>query len=231
MKRILLIEDERRIAEVIVSYLERDGYEVQAVESGEEGIRLQEERPFDLILLDLMLPGLSGEETCKRLRAGSRVSIIMLTAKSAEQNKIEGLLLGADDYVTKPFSPKELVARVGAVLRRAQGDDLLAEQVYLPDGVMLDKRSLEVFRDGEKLAVTPKEYKILLTLAQYPKRTFTRSELVEKVLGYDFEGEERVIDTHVKNLRKKVERDPKSPRVIVSVYGVGYRLGVEAAGE
>ncbi|MFC4767016.1 winged helix-turn-helix domain-containing protein [Effusibacillus consociatus] len=152
-----------------------------------------------------MLPGMSGEETCKQLRTSSRVNIIMLTAKSAEQDKIEGLYLGADDYVTKPFSPKELVARVAAVLRRSSEGELLAEQIHLPDGLTLDNRTKEIRRNGEKLGVTPTEFKILHTLAQYPKRTFSRAELIEKVFGYEFGGDERVIDTHIKNLRRKIE--------------------------
>lgn len=225
MKRILIIEDEKKIAEVVQSYLEREGYEVHIVDSGEEGIHRHEETPYDLILLDLMLPGISGEETCKRLRSMSRVSIIMLTAKSAEQDKIEGLYLGADDYITKPFSPKELVARVVAVLRRTSEGELLAEQVHLPDGLVLDSRTREVRRGDERLSVTPTEFKILHTLAQYPQRSFSRTELIEKVFGYDFEGDERVIDTHVKNLRRKVETDPKNPKIVLAVHGVGYRLG------
>jgi DNA-binding response OmpR family regulator len=225
MKRILIVEDERNIAEVVRSYLEMEQYQVKIVDNGEDAIRLHHEHPFDLILLDLMLPGMQGEEICKALRRSSRVSIIMLSAKSSEDDKINGLHLGADDYVTKPFSPKELVARVAAVLRRASDAELLAEYLYLPGGVLLDDRMKEVRRQGEKLALTPTEYKLLHALAQHPKRTFSRSELVEKVFGFDFEGDERVIDTHVKNLRKKVEEDPKAPRIVVSVYGVGYRLG------
>ncbi|KEO83117.1 response regulator transcription factor [Tumebacillus flagellatus] len=224
-KRILVIEDEPNIIDVIASYLEADGYEVTAVMCGEAGLRLHAEQPFDLILLDLMLPGISGEETCKRLRATSRVSLIMLTACSTEQAKIKGLALGADDYITKPFSPRELVARVGAVLRRASPESLLAEQFHLTEQLVLDDRTKEVRRNGEVLNVTPTEFKILHTLVQHPKRTFSRSELIERVLGYDFEGEERVIDTHVKNLRKKIEEDPKNPQLVVAVYGVGYRLG------
>ncbi|WP_018130226.1 response regulator transcription factor [Effusibacillus pohliae] len=225
MRRILIIEDEQKIAEVVRSYLEREGYNVDIVDNGEEGIRLHEKRPYDLILLDLMLPGMSGEETCRRIRASSRVSIIMLTAKSAEENKIEGLQLGADDYITKPFSPKELVARVAAVLRRSSEGELLAEQLYLPDGLVLDRGNREVRRGEEKIRLTPTEFKILYTLAQNPQRSFRRAELIEKVFGYDFEGDERVIDTHVKNLRRKIESDPKNPKVVLAVYGVGYRLG------
>ncbi|MBL0385574.1 response regulator transcription factor [Tumebacillus sp. ITR2] len=224
-KRILIIEDESKIVDVIRSYLEINGYDVSAAENGEEGLRLHADQPFDLIILDLMLPGISGEETCKRLRTMSRVSIIMLTARSSEQDKIAGLGLGADDYMTKPFSPKELVARVAAVLRRATQDDLLAEQFYLTDQLVLDNRTKEVRRNGETLNITPTEFKILYTLLQHPKRSFSRSELIEKVFGFDFEGEDRVIDTHVKNLRKKIEDDPKNPQIVIAVYGVGYRLG------
>lgn len=225
--RLLIIEDEIKIAEVVKSYLENEGYEVDIVDNGEEGILLHEKNPYDLILLDLMLPGISGEETCKRLRLLSRVSIIMLTAKSSEEDTIEGLRVGADDYVTKPFSPRELVARVAAVLRRSQ-QDLLAEQVYLSDGLVIDNQSKEVHRNDRPIALTPTEFKILYTLVKNPKRAFSRSELIEKVFGYDFEGDERVIDTHIKNLRKKIEVDPKNPKIVLSVYGVGYRLGDRA---
>lgn len=184
MNRILLIEDEAKIAEVIRSYLENEGYEVEDARTGEQGIRMHQTRPFDLILLDLMLPGMSGEDVCKQLRTESRVSIVMLTAKTSETSKVLGLNLGADDSITKPFSPKELVARVAAVLRRSATEELLAEKLFLPHGIVLDNSLKEIFKHEEKVNVTPAEYKILLTLSQHPKRTFTRSELIEKAICY-----------------------------------------------
>ncbi len=225
MKKILVIEDEKKIADVIRSYLIHERYEVDVTDRGEEGLRMHQEHSYDLIILDLMLPGISGEETCKRLRLLSRVSIIMLTAKTSEKDILTGFDYGADDYVTKPFAPKELVARVKAVLRRLTNDELLANQIFLHDGLIIDCRSHVVRKNGEQIGLTPTEYKLLVILAANPKRTFSREDLVEKVLGYDFEGDARAVDSHIKNLRKKIESDPKHPHLIVSVYGSGYRLG------
>lgn len=225
MKKILVIEDEKKIADVIRSYLIHEGYEVDATDRGEEGIRMHQKHSYDLVILDLMLPGISGEETCKRLRLLSRVSIIMLTAKTSEKDILTGFDYGADDYVTKPFAPKELVARVKAVLRRLTNEELLANQIFLHGGLVIDVRSHVVRKNGEQIGLTPTEYKLLITLAANPKRTFSREELVEKVLGYDFEGDARAVDSHIKNLRKKIESDSKHPHIIVSVYGSGYRLG------
>ncbi|GAX90217.1 response regulator transcription factor [Effusibacillus lacus] len=222
---ILIVEDEAKIAEVVRDYLQKDGYRVEITENGEQAVNRVLRGGIDLVLLDLMLPGMSGEEVCKRIRACSTVPVIMMTAKTAESDRIEGLSLGADDYVPKPFSPRELVARVKAVLRRTSDHELLADRIYLPGGIMVDDVSKQVFKHGEVVPLTPTEYKILALLARHPRRTFSRSDLVERILGFDYEGEERVIDTHVKNLRRKIEDDPKNPQIVVSVYGHGYRLG------
>lgn len=224
MSRILLVEDEAKIAEVVQSYLEASDFEVIRVENGPDALRVYSDKMVELIILDLMLPGMSGEEVCRRIRASSRVPIIMMTAKAAEIDRIRGLGIGADDYITKPFSPKELVARVKAVLRRSTGD-VLADELHLAGGLVIDTIAQEVRQKGLVVSLTPSEYRILLTLARHPKRAFSRTELVERAMGFDFDGDDRSIDSHIKNLRKKIESDPKHPLYILSVYGVGYRLG------
>lgn len=222
---ILIVEDEKKIAEVVRDYLLKDGYQVEMSDCGETAVELVRRGGVDLILLDLMLPGMSGEEACKRIRSISSVPIIMMTAKTAETDRIAGLSIGADDYILKPFSPRELVARVKAVLRRTSEHEPLADQIYLPTDVVLDDQAKQIFKNGTDVSATPTEYKLLSVLARHPRRTFSRTELVEKVLGYDYEGDERVIDTHIKNLRRKIEDDPKTPQIVLSVYGHGYRLG------
>ncbi|MFC4767092.1 response regulator [Effusibacillus consociatus] len=222
---ILIVEDERKIAEVVRDYLRNERYNVEITDCGERAVERVNRGDVDLVLLDLMLPGMSGEEVCKKIRRVSTVPIIMVTAKTAEPERIEGLSLGADDYIGKPFSPRELVARVKAVLRRTSDQQPLAERIYLRGEVVLDDAAKRILKKGETVPVTPTEYKILVLLARHPRRTFSRSELVEKIFGYDYEGDERVIDTHIKNLRRKIEDDPKSPQIVVSVYGHGYRLG------
>jgi two-component system response regulator RegX3 len=199
VRRILLVEDEKTIRDAVAAYLEREGYWVTPAEDGQVAIDAFTKHRFDLIVLDLMLPKVSGEEVCRQVRNASDVPIIMLTAKGEEEDRIAGLELGADDYLVKPFSPRELVARVRALLRRAHVD-------------------------SEQLELTASEFKLLTTLSRYPGRVYSRMELVEKVLGYDFEGYERTIDSHVKNLRAKLGDDPKEPTFIYTVHGVGYRF-------
>jgi two-component system OmpR family response regulator len=222
---ILIVEDEKKIAEVVRDYLIKDGYQVELTDRGETAVELVRRGGIDLILLDLMLPGMSGEAACKRIRGMSSVPIVMMTAKTSEADRIAGLSIGADDYILKPFSPRELVARVKAVLRRTSEHEPLADQVFLPSGVVLDDKAKQIFKKETDVFATPTEYKLLSVLARHPRRTFSRTELVERVLGYDYEGDERVIDTHIKNLRRKIEDDPKNPQIVVSVYGHGYRLG------
>ncbi len=226
-KTILIVDDEQKIVEVIRSYLERDGYRVESASSGQAALNAFERLNPALVILDLMLPGLPGEDVFRSIRAHSTVPVIMLTAKSKEEQILAGLALGADDYVTKPFSPKQLVARVHAVLRRSHVDP-----PRTPDRLSFNQRDLiidieprEVYKQGQPVSLTPNEFSILLGMARYPAKAFTREELIHLVMGDEYEGLDRVIDTHVKNLRQKLETDPKSPSYLLTLYGVGYRFG------
>ncbi|MCY9693378.1 response regulator transcription factor [Paenibacillus alginolyticus] len=225
MKNILIVEDEKKIRDVVSSYLEKEGYNPIEAENGSKAIEILSNSPIDLVILDLMLPDTSGEEICKRIRRGSAIPIIMLTAKASEDDRIQGLSLGADDYVVKPFSPRELVARVKAIIRRTSEDTLLADRIEFDNGyLVIDTLQHEVYVKDKIVSLTPNEYKMLLVLARHPERPFKREELIEKALGFDYEGEERTIDQHIKNLRQKIEPDPKQPQFIVTVFGVGYRF-------
>jgi two-component system OmpR family response regulator len=223
---ILVVEDDKKIAKVVKVYLEGAGYRVTHVEKGSEAIEAAlKEMPL-LVILDLMLPDKSGEEACQELKEIGDFPIIMLTSKSSEEERVAGFALGADDYIVKPFSPRELIYRVKAVLRRAQkGDFGLAEPIsFNSRSLIIDGRSYEVTRKDALIKITPTEFKILYTLASSPGRVFTREELVENALGYQFEGFERSIDAHIKNIRHKIEDDPKNPVFITTIYGVGYRF-------
>ncbi len=224
--KIVVIDDEESVRDVVKAYLEKDGFTVYVAANGREGLALAERRNPDLIILDLMLPDVSGEEICQEVRSRSDVPIVMLTAKASEEERVGGLVAGADDYLVKPFSPRELVARVRAVLRRTRGVETpLVEILRFDEGRLeIDTVKRAVLRDGEPVDLTPNEYKLLLALARYPGRAYSRFELVNRVQGYDFEGYERTIDVHVKNLRKKIEPDPSKPRFVETVTGVGYRL-------
>jgi DNA-binding response OmpR family regulator len=223
-RKILVVEDDRKMAELIRLYLEKDGYRVRVTHDGGEGLELGQRGGQDLILLDLMLPTIDGLDIARMLRQQSRVPIIMLTARSTEDDKLLGLDVGADDYITKPFSPRELVARVRAVLRRTADQE--AEQGVASVGsIAVDFVRHEVRLQGTEVHLTPKEFRLLATLAKEPGRAFSRLELLEKVFGYDYEGLERTLDVHVMNLRKKIETDPAQPRYVVTVYGLGYKLG------
>ncbi len=226
LKKILVVEDEEKISEVIKAYLEREGYLVTTTPSGKKALELAESIKPDLVVLDLMLPDLSGEEVCASLRRGSDVSIIMVTAKTAEDDRIHGLDIGADDYLSKPFSPRELVARVKSILRRAHSEEeFLAEKIsFNDDKLVIDITRHEVTVDGQVVALTPHEFKLLATLSRHPGRVYSRYELINRVQGYDYEGYERTIDAHVKNLRQKIEQEPKAPTYIKTVFGVGYRF-------
>ena len=225
-KKIVVIDDEPSVQEVVRGYLEKDGYLVYVAGNGREGLALAERVKPGLIVLDLMLPDVSGEDICRDIRGRSDVPILMLTAKASEEERVGGLALGADDYLTKPFSPRELVARVRAVLRRTQGAEIpLVEVLSFDDGALeIDTVQQQVMRERQVVDLTPNEYRLLVTLARYPGRVYSRFELVNHVQGYDFEGYERTIDAHVKNLRKKIEPDPRHPRYVETVFGVGYRL-------
>ena len=227
-KSILLVEDEKSIRDAVQAYLEHEKYSVTPAEDGVIALERFGQSEFDLIILDLMLPRLSGEQVCNKIRETSTVPIIVLTAKGAVEDRVMGFELGADDYLVKPFSPRELVARVKALLRRAGGGEE-SPKINLGD-IIIDTAGHKVFEGGVQVEMTASEYKLLVTLAKSPGRVFTRGELVRKVLGYDFEGYERSIDSHIKNLRAKLGDDPKAPRWLFTVHGIGYRfeLGEES---
>ncbi|MFD0590320.1 response regulator transcription factor [Paenibacillus sp. GCM10027627] len=225
MKTIAVVDDEPKIRDVIVSYLKQAGFQCVEAGTGLDALHLVETEAVDLVILDLMLPDMEGERVCEAIRRIHSVPILMLTAKVSENNRIKGLSLGADDYLTKPFDPREVVARVRAILRRSDDASLLADRLTFNEGhLVIDSLKHDVYSGGRPANLTPNEYKLLLALAKYPQRHFTREELVEKVLGYDFEGDSRTIDQHVKNIRSKIEADPKAPRYITTVYGTGYRF-------
>lgn len=225
--KILVVDDEERIIEVVKAYLEREGYEVITAVNGEEAIKLFKEDTVHLVVLDLMLPKLSGEDVCTRLREISHVPIIMLTAKVEEEDKLEGLAIGADDYLTKPFSARELVGRVKALLRRAYREESpLAELLVFNDGDLeIDIRKMKVLKRGTEVILTPYEFKVLVALLTNPGQVFTREQLVERAFGYDYEGFDRTVDTYIKNIRQRIEDNPKNPEYITTVYGVGYKFG------
>jgi len=226
IKPVLLIEDDKKIARVVKVYLEGAGYRVLHVEKGRDAIELAAKETPLVVILDLMLPDISGEEVCHELKEMGDYPVIMLTSKSSEDERVAGFALGADDYVVKPFSPRELVYRVKAVLKRAQKGDLgaSAPMSFNNGTLMIDGQSYTVKKEERLLDLTPTEFKVLYALASYPGRVFTREELVEKALGYQFEGYERSIDAHIKNVRRKIEDDPKNPSLILTIYGVGYRF-------
>jgi DNA-binding response OmpR family regulator len=224
-RRVLLVDDDRNIVQLVRMYLEKDGYQVEVGHDGEQA--LDQVRSFkpDLIVLDLMLPGVDGLEICKRVRWESDVPIIMLTARTTETDKLFGLDLGADDYVTKPFSPRELLARIRAVLRRAPGADELSGPEELAVGpVVMYPRRRQVVVGERPVSLTPTEFNLLKVMAMAPGQVFTRAQLIEKAFGYDFEGFERNVDVHITGLRRKLESDIGKGRLIKTIYGLGYKL-------
>ncbi len=224
---VLVVEDERKLRDFIRSYLERAGFTVLSTGSGAEAITMAADTAPDLVVLDLGLPDVPGETVARELRAMSAIPIVMLTAKAAEEDRVRGLELGADDYVTKPFSPRELVLRVQAILRR--GGRAAAPRggaSYGGGALVIDEPRRTVTVRGIPAQLTPTEWGVLVTLATVPGRVYSRFELINKVRGYEFEGYERTVDSHVKNLRRKIEEDPGSPGIIVTVLGGGYRLGL-----
>jgi len=221
-KKVLVVDDDVKTVELVRLYLDRDGYQVLTAYDGVEALRLARESYPDLIVLDLMLPDIDGLEVCRTLRHESDVPIIMLTARTTDQDKLTGLDLGADDYVTKPFSPKELAARVRAVLRRLPGE-------HGPEEIKSGELSMnftqhEAWLAGRPLNLTSVEFKLLGVLAKEPGRVFSRASLIEEALGYNFEGFDRTIDVHILNIRRRLEPDPSHPRYIKTVYGVGYKF-------
>lgn len=228
-KKILIVDDENKIVEVIKSYLEREGCIVFEAFDGNGALEIFERVNPDLIVLDLMLPDMTGEEICNIIRKKSRVPIIMLTAKIDEKSIISGLHIGADDYMTKPFSPRELMARIYAIFRRLNEEVVpLSNEISLNgDDLIIDILKKEIRKNGEIVTITVTQYKVLMTLLKYPNKTFTREELITTALGDDYDGYDRNIDTHIKNLRQKIETNPKEPQYIITVHGTGYRFGGE----
>jgi DNA-binding response OmpR family regulator len=225
---VLVVEDEAKIRELLRSYLEREGLVVLTTESGAEAIRLARQSDPDLIILDLRLPDVPGEEVAREIRGFSSVPILILTAKSAAEDRIHGLELGADDYVTKPFSPREVVLRVQAILRRLHpGDPLTSVDSYGQGELTIDEPRHQVCLRGTEVELTATEWRLLTALATAPGRVFSRYELINRIRGYEFDGYERTIDSHVRNLRHKVEADQHNPRIVQTVVGAGYRLGLQ----
>jgi len=223
---VLVVEDERKLRELVRSYLERAGFTVLSTGSGAEAITMAAAARPDLVVLDLGLPDIPGETVARELRATAPMPIVMLTAKSAEEDRIAGLELGADDYVTKPFSPRELVLRVQAVMRRGGQAAAPGVTSYGRGALVIDEPRREVMVRGAAAELTPTEWGVLVALATVPGRVYSRYELINRVRGHEFEGYERTIDSHVKNLRRKIEADPGSPVIVQTVLGGGYRLGL-----
>ncbi|MFL6557781.1 MAG: response regulator transcription factor [Bacillus sp. (in: firmicutes)] len=225
--KILLVDDERRIIEVLEAYLVREGYEIHSADNGIDALKKAKTLTPDLIILDLMLPDISGEEVCRLVRKESDVPILMLTAKSAEDDRINGIVMGADDYLTKPFSPREVVVRVQAILRRVKKTEKVERLEFNRRKLIIDLIKKEVTVKGEYITLTPIEYKLLTNMAVNPGRVYSRMDLLEKIQdeGMYYEGYERSVDTHIKNLRKKIEQDSRQPDFIVTVFGMGYKFG------
>ena len=224
MPRVLLIEDEEGLAEALEYHLARNGFEVAREADGAEGLHRYRTDGADLVLLDLMLPGLSGEEVCKEIRRSSSVPIIMLTAKGDEVDKVVGLELGADDYVTKPFSSRELLARIRAVLRRSAPAATVSNGVLEEGGIRLDPDRFEVTVRGTEVRFTRKEFELLEYLMDNAGRAVTRESLIDSIWGSDYYGDTRTLDVHVKRVRSKIEEDPRDPKLLVTVRGIGYKF-------
>lgn len=223
MSRILVVDDEQAVGEILRLYLEREGFEVTVVYDGEAALEMVRRHPFDLILLDLMLPKKDGWTVCREIRSFSSVPIIMLTARGEEVDRVLGLELGADDYVPKPFSPREVVARVKAVLRRSKAQSAEKHRVIDIGPLHIDYEARKVLVQGNPVNLTPKEFELLYFLALHPERVFTREKLLEEIWGYDFPGDTRTVDTHVKRIREKLE-EAGAPPLIKTVWGFGYKL-------
>jgi DNA-binding response OmpR family regulator len=235
-QQVLVVEDDANTTDIVKAYLEKDGYQVLTANDGREGLTAARYYSPDLIVLDLLLPGVSGADICRTLRRESAIPIIMLTALSTEQDKLDGLDLGADDYLTKPFSPRELVARVRAVLRRAPEDKPTPDpNLYIFGDLSVDLERCTVRRGGQEIRLTPTEFRLLSVLVREPGRVFSRSQLVEQSMGYNYEGLERTVDVHILKLRRKLELGTRPPdsncpgsnhqAYIRTVYGMGYKFG------
>ncbi|GAJ00138.1 unnamed protein product [marine sediment metagenome] len=223
IKRVLVVDDEKKIVDIVKAYLERDGFSVVTAYDGRSALEAVRRSSPDIIILDLMLPEISGLDVCRSLRKESDVPVIMLTARDEITEKIVGLELGADDYITKPFDPKELIARIKAVLRRSESKVIPEKVIKIADiEINIEKR--RVTRCGKTIELTPFEFDLLRSMAEHPGRVYSRMQLLDNVQGEAYEAYERTIDSHIKNLRKKIEPDPEKPRYIITVYGVGYKV-------
>jgi DNA-binding response OmpR family regulator len=224
--KILVVDDEQNILDVVKAYLEKEGFNIITATDGEAALNIFNEETIHLIVLDLMLPKVTGEEVCSKIRSSSNVPIIMLTAKAEEDEKIEGISIGADDYLTKPFSVRELVVRVRALIRRAYRDfSPMADILTFNNGDLeVDIKKMEIKKQGEAIVLTVNEFKILKVLLTNVGQVFSREQLVEKAFGMDYEGFDRTVDTYIKNIRQKIEDNPKNPMYITTVYGLGYKF-------
>lgn len=223
MKRVLVVDDDQAVSDIVCRYFAREGYQVEAVKDGVLAVDHVTARPPDLVVLDLMLPGLSGLDVCRRIRQLTSVPVIMLSARAEEDDRLRGLEAGADDYVTKPFSPRELVLRAAAVLRRTYGlADAASRRVLVDGDLRLDLGAHEATLNGELLPLTTREFSLLAYMVRHPRSAFTREQLLDRVWGWKF-GDASTVTVHVRRLREKVESDPAVPRRLVTVWGVGYR--------
>ncbi|ERI89560.1 putative sensory transduction protein RegX3 [Clostridiales bacterium oral taxon 876 str. F0540] len=224
--KILVVDDEQNIVDVVKAYLEKEGFEVITAMDGNTALKIFSKETIHLIVLDLMLPKVTGEEVCRKIRAVSSLPIIMLTAKVDEDNKIEGISIGADDYLTKPFSVRELVVRVRALLRRSYRDITpMADILSFNNGDLeIDINKMIVKKQGTPVSLTTNEFKVLTILLTNPGQVFSREQLVDKAFGIDYEGFDRTVDTYIKNIRQKIEDNPKEQRYIITVYGMGYKF-------
>lgn len=229
MKNILVVDDEPKITDVLSAFLESRGYRVYIAHDGRQALEVFDRENIALVVLDLMMPDITGEEVCCTIRKKSRIPIIMLTAKTDEEQLITGLSMGADDYIAKPFSLKEVQARIEAVLRRTEKDllPLTVKNSWYDGDLFVDFEKTLIRKKGETVNLTPNELKILSALIKYPGKVFTRAELIETALGNDFDGYDRAVDSHIKNLRQKLEDDPRSPVYILTIHGTGYKFGGE----
>lgn len=223
MQRVLVVDDETAIVELVEYHLTREGFQVETEDNGQRAVERATHEPFNLVILDLMLPGMTGLDACRAIRQSTDIPIIMLTARKDELDRVLGLELGADDYVTKPFSPRELIARVKAILRRSQKGRDESGDIRFP-GLDIDVERRTVAVDGIQINLTFTEFELLTILARHPGRAFTRDELLVRVWGDDFYGDSRTVDVHVRHLREKLREDPQKPRFIETVRGVGYRF-------
>ena len=227
MKHILVVDDEANIREIISAYLRKEGYQVSEAENGLVAMEIFEHTQVDLIVLDLMMPKMTGEEVCSRIRGISKVPIIMLTAKVSDEQVVQGIADGADDYIRKPFSVRELMIRIHAIFRRLDTDSPLSDTINLGDGdLIIDFKRMTFMKAGNEVSLTPNEFKILKVLIANEGIVLNREQIIEKTFGIQFDGFDRTIDTHIKNIRQKIEDDPKKPSYIKTIYSMGYKFTV-----